>query len=562
MAGRRWVLTTTIALSGIVMGLVNAQTLDDRPQSGAGAQGFSPRIHPLVYRQATERDQPLLVWVFFSDKGLVNLDNDLAELELTYNERSITRRQLRRTALGLFDAHDLSLNISYVADVRSTGAQLRVQSRWLNAVSAAATMDQINQIASLPFVEHIQPVRRTAASDLQERGMGAPRGSQAADHALGNFHGQTHDQLALINHVALHEQGLTGRGVIVGVLDTGFRRSHAAFNRSYKPLSVVAEWDFVDGDPETAPEVDDPITQHDHGTRVLGAIGAFLPGTIVAGAYDASFILAKVEDVQGEYLGEEDMFIAGLEFIEANGGDVATSSVVIFDYYTAEELDGMTSVMTIGFNIATANGVHCFQGAGNEAHDADPTTASLVPPGDALQVLTCGAVDLNGEIAWFSSDGPTADGRVKPEVLAGGVDIITVDSTDDTSLIAVSGTSFATPMTAAVAACLVQAHPHWTVQQMRSALTTTADEYVATGGFDPLFVRGYGVIDALGALETRPEVLGDLDGDWFVGPADLVIMLGAWGECTDCPDCSADLDGDCLVSGTDLVLLLGNWRQP
>ena len=112
------------------------------------------------------------------------------------------------------------------------------------------------------------------------------------------------------------------------------------------PLRIVAEHDFVNDDGNTAPEPGDPSGQHNHGTWILGTMGAYLPNSLVAGAYDARFILAKVEDLSAEYPLEEDYFVAGLEFIEANGGDVATSSVVIFNHYTQDELDGMTSAMT------------------------------------------------------------------------------------------------------------------------------------------------------------------------------------------------------------------------
>ena len=144
--------------------------------------------------------------------------------------------------------------------------------------------------------------------------------------------------------------------VVVGVLDTGFRRTHDAYTFPGHALEVVAEFDYVSGDGNTAPQAGDLANQHDHGTYILGTIGAYLPGELVGGAYDASFVLAKVEDIEDETAVEEDWFVAGLQLIEASGGDVATSSVVARNY-DAEDLDGMTSVMTVGLNVAAENGL-------------------------------------------------------------------------------------------------------------------------------------------------------------------------------------------------------------
>ena len=127
----------------------------------------------------------------------------------------------------------------------------------------------------------------------------------------------------------------------------------------------------------------------------------------------------------------------------------------------------MTAVTTRAVNIATANGLHCLNAAGNAGHDSNPATSHLLAPADALRVFTVGAVDVSGLTASFSSDGPTADGRQKPELLARGLDAKTVVTNNNTDYTGGSGTSFATPLLATVVACLVQAHPDWTVDQMR-----------------------------------------------------------------------------------------------
>ena len=233
---------------------------------------------------------------------------------------------------------------------------------------------------------------------------------------------------------------------------------------------------------------------------VLSTIAAYLPNSLVGGAYDASFVLAKTEDIGSETQVEEDFYVAGLQFIEAQGGDVATSSLGYIDWYSQAQLDGATAVTTKAVNIATQNGVFCCTAAGNSGNDSDPGTSHLIAPADAFEVLTCGAVDITDVLASFSSDGATADGRLKPELLALGVSTSAVSPSDTSSFVTVSGTSLSTPLVASAVACLAGAHPTWSVATMRNQLFTTATSIGAPVP-DPLFVAGYGLVNALGAHE-------------------------------------------------------------
>jgi hypothetical protein len=215
---------------------------------------------------------------------------------------------------------------------------------------------------------------------------------------------------------------------------------------------------------------------------------------------------------------------------------------VIFGQYSQDQLDGRTSVMSQGLNVAAANGLHVCQGAGNSGHDTDPQTSTLVPPADAFRAITVGAVDASGVIAIFSSDGPTADGRLKPELLTRGVNVRTVSPADDTAVVGSNGTSFATPLAAGVAACLVQAHPTWTVDQLRTQLFLNADRYVTLGGPDPLSVLGFGIADALASLDEDCNDNATADADDLAG--------GVSGDCNDngIPD---ECDVAALVSPDD-----------
>ncbi len=524
-----------------VTGVLRAEPVPT-PQDGG-------KIHRAVYDLLNPDDDSASIkaWVLFdlSDKGVTGDRARAAaftELAATYNPRAIQRRNLRRTRPGLFDIHDLPVVPAYVDSVRATGAAIHVVSRWLNGVSVRATKAQLERIEKLDFVRIIQPVRR--GRRIEPVGV-KPSETAGTAAGRGGFYGESEPQLIQMGLTDLHAQGHTGSGVLVGVLDTGFNRSHAAFNEVGHLVNVVAEWDFINSDGDTSFEVGDPDNQHNHGTYILGTLGAYKPTELVGAAYDASFILCKTEDTTDEYPGEEDNYVGGLEFIEANGGDMATASLTYKDWYTDSDYDGVTAVTTIGVNIATGNGVHCLSAASNAGHDADPATANLGAPADSLEGITCGAVDDTGVIAGFSSDGPSFDGRVKPEVLARGVDTRTVAASNDVDYVGVNGTSLSTPLLAGAVACLVDAHPDWTVEQMRAYLFHTADYYVANGTYDPEFVLGYGIINAVAASAGDCDNNGVADVDDITAGTHLDCNGNAIPDACDITQGrSEDIDGN------------------
>ncbi len=481
----------------------------------------------------------MTVWVYLAERDAAVPQEPLV------SERALDRRERRGTLRGPQET-DRPLAASQVAAIAALGATVRVESRWLNAVSVSIGRERLAALRALPFVTRIEPVR---VGHREELVPSEPQGGIAGDE-----YGASLEQLGQIDLLSLHARGFRGDGVVIGVLDTGFNRVHAAFASAEHPLDVIAEWDFINNDPNTGIERGDPSNQHRHGTWILGTLAAYLPGQLVGAAYEASYILAKTEAVPTETPIEEDYYVAGLEFIEAHGADIATSSLGYIDWYVQEDLDGASAVTTIAVNIATAKGLVCLTAAGNSGHDEDPLTSHLVAPGDALEVITCGAVDAAGATAGFSSDGPTADGRMKPELLARGVATATVHSTNATGLAALNGTSLSTPLVAGAVACILDARPELGVSLLREALFATATE--PSG--DPLVVRGYGLLQADRAARFG-RALGDLNLDGGVNSLDLAILLGAWGGCGACADCPFDLDGDCEVGASDLSLLLGGW---
>lgn len=489
---------------------------------------------------------PSKVWVYFEDTRA----EPCCVEETALTQRAIERRALRRSLPGLFDRRDVAVNPALAASVAGTGATVRQTSRWMHAVSAVATPAQQAAIAKLPGVVRVEPVRGGRA--YSEGATGTPMAGSALQ---GGDYGYAEPQLSQTDLIALHQRGYTGAGMVIGVLDSGFNRVHEAFFSESHPLQVIAEWDFINNDGNTGIQAGDDGEQHRHGTWILGTMAAYAPGSLLGAAYEASYVLAKTEDVTSETPIEEDNYVAGLEFIEAHGADVATSSLGYIDWYTQGDLDGETAVTTVAVNQATANGLVCLTAAGNAGNDGNPTSSTIMAPADAFDVIACGAVDSSGVPAGFSSSGPTADGRVKPELTARGVSTATVNSTNATGYSGVSGTSLSTPLLAGAAACILQARPDFTVAEVRAALFATASRTAAGQGPDPLFVQGYGLARSLPAAGFGLSP-ADLNFNGAVDGQDLGMLLSQWGLSSPL---YGDLTGDGQVGGGDLGILLAEW---
>lgn len=413
------------------------------------------------------------VWVFFADKAVADDGEALAERRRSIDPRALARRVRTRGDAGV-DLRDLPPAAGYVADVLATGARLRASSRWLNAISVDASAAQRSAIARLPQVLRLRPVargRRTAELPLAS----APTPS-AGPHLVGQA------QLDRLGVPSLHACGLTGAGVVVGVQDSGFALTHQAFAGA----SVLAAHDFIHDDDIVADEEGDAEQQDHHGTVVLSLVVGSDGEDFSGVAPGVSLLLAKTEDIGSETPVEEDYYVEGLEWIEGMGADIFTASLGYIDWYQPAQLDGKTTVVAQAAALAIANGLIMFAPTGNSG----PGASSLISPSDVDGIIAIGATNVDGVLAGFSSRGPTADGRIKPDLLAPGEGVWGVAPDTVDQYVAQNGTSLATPLAAGVGALLKQAYPQLGPAQMLALLRETA---VAEG--PPDSDRGWGIID-------------------------------------------------------------------
>lgn len=432
-------------------------------------------------------------WIFFSDKGVEGqaLRSALDEVRLKLTTHARWRRA--KALVGLVDEFDLPVAADYLAAISSRGARVRFASRWLNAASVEADAAVLERIRRLPFVREIKPVAKYWPCHQYFN----PQGSQPSVQKRERWslddpdYGPSFGQLELCHVPAMHARGLTGRGVRLCLLDTGFWLEHEVFDSAH----IIATYDFINGDSIVWNEEDqDTIFQHNHGTITLSVAAGKRDGSLYGPAFGAELILGKTEDIRSETPIEEDYYVAGLEWADSLGADVVSSSLGYIDWYTFEDMDGNTAVTTVAVDIAASRGIVVCTAAGNERQQP---WGHIIAPADADSVVAVGAVDSIGEIADFSSPGPTFDGRIKPEVCAQGLNnYAAVPWFGPSGYWRVSGTSLSTPIISGICALLLEAHPDWTPIQLHEALLMTA-----TQADSPDNDYGWGIADGLAALD-------------------------------------------------------------
>ncbi|WP_077921095.1 S8 family serine peptidase [Spirosoma sp. 209] len=410
------------------------------------------------------------------------------------SQRAIQRRQKQNIAVL---ERDLPVTPAYVAQIQQTGARIWYTSRWFNAVLVETNETTLATIQRLPFVAGVEFDKSLANARLGETGRVA---SLAQAGSAGKFgaveplnYGNSLNQVTQIGADKMHQAGYRGEGMLIGVLDSGFLRANQL--SFLKPLfdekRILATYDFVR--KETSVYEDDS-----HGLSCLSAIAATADNQLYGTAFKAQFILLRTEDAGSEQRIEEANWLFGAEYADSAGVDVISSSLgyTTFDDpasgYTYRDMNGNTALSSRAAQIAAETGMVVVVAAGNEGSGS---WRYLSAPSDAAGVLAIGAVTQTGQRATFSSFGPSADGRVKPDLAARGQG--TLVGSPGGQIVSGNGTSFATPLVAGLAAGFWQANPRLTAAQVTDALRRSGSQYTS-----PDDQVGYGIPNFERAMEV------------------------------------------------------------
>lgn len=453
-------------------------------------------------------------WIIFKDKGKYSYEDKITIGGEAYNtglatisDRAVQRRLKVLTEENLIDFGDLPLEKNYIKEIEKLGIEIIAKSKWFNGVSAYLTNEQLEKVKKLDFVLHIKLVNKLIKQNIVS--LAPIECGENYDNKIFRIndvknilnYGKSFDQMNQIDVPKVHNLGITGKGVLVASLDDGFDwKNHEAL----KDLNIIAEYDFVNKDENTFSEqnqkYEDSFEQSGHGTGTFSSMAGYKEGKLIGPAFNSEFILAKSEYSSSETPMEEDFWLEAAEWAEAKGVDIITSSLIYKEFdnpYTAnsykyEDYDGRTAVTSIAASRCAYLGIVVLNALGNYYQTAIP---SLGSPSDADSIISVGAVMSDGNIASFSSNGPTSDGRIKPDVLAMGVNVYIASKVRSDKYEFSNGTSFSTPITAGVCALILSAHPELTPVQVREALRMTANNSAT-----PNNIMGWGLINAYNAL--------------------------------------------------------------
>lgn len=456
--------------------------------------------------------------------------------EAFLSEKAITRR--KRQGLKV-DRTDLPLSPAYVQAVRETGVRICHGSKWNNTLLVEATDTLLVQerVAGLSFVDSIalvaiykkgvmpdtvdrfsligqeEPLRKSGDERLVERlfsrlnegdgdslwmdslriarvivgkalaaQMPPPQQPDSTTAPPRSHYGAGEEPLRQLGGQALHERGYKGQGITIAILDGGFYNADTIPALAH--ANILGTHDFID--PSS-----DIYAQASHGMMVLSCMAANAPGEFVGTASEASFWLLRTEDTHSEQPVEQDNWAAAVEWADSVGADVINSSLGYtgFDAPAAPirycELDGQTYLASRSASMLAKKGMVLCNSAGNSA---DETWKLIGSPADASDILAVGAVDASGRNTLFSSLGPSADGRVKPDVMARGGKsaVLSIRGNITTA----NGTSFASPTLCGLVACFWQANPQLTALEVIEAVRQLGDNAA-----HPDNVFGYGIPD-------------------------------------------------------------------
>src|SRR5688572_28339361 len=415
--------------------------------------------------------------------------------EKILSDKSLARRQ--KHGINLKE-EDLPVSQTYINQLQKNGIRIEQKSKWLNAVHVETSLDPQTLKLRVPAIKELKIYTTSNVKAAPDK---FPESAKNNNNNRLNY-GITAQQIDQLNLDCLHDKGFQGKGVWVAVFDTGFPgvNTLAAYDSLRQQNRILTTRNFV-SKPTTV------YGTHDHGELVFSTMAVNLPGTFVGAAARATYALAITEYIPTETHQEELNWAAAAEWADSLGADIIQSSLSYryFDTgqgdYTDADLDGNTAIITKAADKAAQKGILVVNSAGNNGNLTFPLSPKIAPPADGDSVMCVGSVTNSNQYSSFSSIGPTADNRIKPDVVAQG---------SGTSIIlpngivgATNGTSLSTPLISSLAACLMQANRGATNMQVFQAIKQSADK-----SQNPNNLFGWGLPDACKADSLLKTVLG------------------------------------------------------
>jgi len=427
-------------------------------------------------------------WVYLTDKESVaaSISNPISIL----TQKAINRKQAHGVSI---DSRDVPVNESYISQLKAqTGISVLAKSKWFNAVHVRGSETDINALIGLAYVTEII----FADKNLNSR-IAVPKNKFDIETARTTFdYGDAANQIEMFHGDDLHQENYTGTGITIAVIDAGFPdvNTMGGFQRLRDNDGIIDGYDFFDRNPDVYANI-----SSGHGTYVLSTMAGYIEGEYVGTAPDASYYLFRTENAPNENPVEESLWVEAAERADSLGVDIINSSLGYKTYdnpnytHSDSDLDGLTTYISKGANIAFEKGMIIVNSAGNSGSNG------VNAPADAAGVFTIGAVDSNGFYANFSSVGSNFQPTQKPDVVTQGEDsyIIRRNNTIGT----LNGTSFSSPIMAGGLACLWQALPDLSNAEIMQLVRETASQYNT-----PDYLLGYGIPNLALALSQSLNV--------------------------------------------------------
>ncbi|MEC8835907.1 MAG: S8 family serine peptidase [Bacteroidota bacterium] len=443
-----------------------------------------------------------IYWLQFANKEASEFSLDNPALFMAPNALA------RRAAYDIpIERTDLPIPSAYIAAVDSF-IECKYTSKWLNGMlGAIQTSEAIDSLLALPFVDTVFMVK-TQSKSKKRRGKGIKGQNKGGDR----MYGESALNIRMHGGIELHSYGFQGQGIEIAVMDNGFQGmdNSGYLAQARNDGRIVPVYDFVDDDP-------DVFSEGSHGSLVLGTMLGYFEGQMIGSAPLSKAYLFVTEDTDSEGLYEEYLWAIAAEHADSIMGirsvintslGYSTGFDIADQNHTIEDMDGNTTPITIAADLAARKGFLVVNSAGNSGNDA---WQYVTAPADGDSVLAVGATTIDGNRVSFSSLGPTADGRIKPDVMGVGYDVLTTSPYG--FLTYADGTSFSSPLVSGLCASYWSAYPELTPFEILSDVKRFSHQFS-----NPDYEYGYGIPSFFAMYMARRTAEANVNVELYPNP--------------------------------------------